>query len=429
LKKIIVLLVIVIAIFVGAPYITGKIAETETLKLVDNVNKNAEQSGNIDVLTYERSMRSTKARYQYTPPPHLAVFTQEYGDIILNCDSSHGITGIDYSCLFEGESTYSKFVAEELNGKDPISIYGSVSAFGGLSQTVEVTEVKDFEIDGGTLTIPNANITIGSDTSGSEISVNGKSDAFNMQGNGLSMAIGKMNMSGDLQKIAAGLFVGDFLMKLDSITSSGPLGETKFNDLSVLSEAGDHGENISSKATFTVGEVSSALMPFESVKDVSFGLDIQGLDKNAMVEYQKMAQSLQAQGDADISKLMPVFEKMLKKDLNVNSQIKAKLNGKPNNIDLNVKLLEGLSFAQLPEFMTAPDQALKKVDAKLAASLSKEVVDSQPLASAFIANSPLVAANSDDYAVNLELGEKIELNGKALSFVELQTLIFTSLPF
>ena len=170
-------------------------------------------------------------------------------------------------------------------------------------------------------------------------------------------------------------------------------------------------------------------MPFESVKDVSFGLDIQGLDKNAMVEYQEMAQSLQAQGDADISKLMPVFEKMLKKDLNVNSQIKAKLNGKPNNIDLNVKLLEGLSFAQLPEFMTAPDQALKKVDAKLAASLSKEVVDGQPLASAFIANSPLVAANSDDYAVNLELGEKIELNGKALSFVELQTLIFTSLPF
>ena len=166
MKKIIVLLVIIVAVFVGAPFITGKIAETETRKLVDNINQNAEQSGNIDILSYERSMRSTNARYQYTPPAHFAALFPGHADIVLNCDSSHGITGIDYQCKFEGESSYSKFVATELDGKDPISIYGSVSAFGGLSQTIEVSEVKDFNLDGGTLTIPNANITIGSDTSG-----------------------------------------------------------------------------------------------------------------------------------------------------------------------------------------------------------------------------------------------------------------------
>jgi len=83
----------------------------------------------------------------------------------------------------------------------------------------------------------------------------------------------------------------------------------------------------------------------------------------------------------------------------------------------------------MPQFMTAPDEALKKVNIKLDASLAKQVVDGQPMAAAFIARSPLVSANADDYALNLALGEEISLNGKKMSFAELQALVFSSMPF
>ncbi|MFT4636683.1 MAG: hypothetical protein ACI9OI_002486 [Chitinophagales bacterium] len=78
--------------------------------------------------------------------------------------------------------------------------------------------------------------------------------------------------------------------------------------------------------------------------------------------------------------------------------------------------------------MSAPDDALSKLEVLLNASLDKGLIDSQPLAAILVARSPLVAAGTDNYALNLKLGSKIELNGKTISWVELQTLVFSSLP-
>lgn len=442
MKKIIIPVVIIAAIFVGAPYFTGKIAETETKKMIDGFNQSASTYGTTEVLSYERGLRSTQARYKYLPPSQFAGFTKEFGEIVYACDSSHGVTGIDFSCKLEGESAYSKFVTEELGGKDPLSIYGSISAFGGISQTIALEEVKDFELDGATLTIPNTKITVDTDAKGSAIKLSGGSEAFDMQGNGQTMKVGEMSLSGDMEKVGEGLFVGDFAMNLDSFVAGGPLGETTINGMSLRTETDQNGDNLNSNAVMSIKEIASAVMPFESVKDLNMALDISGLDKQAFIEYQQIAQQIQADTmlaledkqeppmpQAQMAKMMPVLEKMLKQGLNVSSNVSAKLNGENNDIALNLKLLESLSFAQMPEFMTAPDEALKKVNIKLDASLAKQVVDGQPMAAAFIARNPLVSANADDYALNLALGEEISLNGKKMSFAELQALVFSSLPF
>jgi len=141
LKKIIILVLVIAAVFIGGPFYSGKVAETETMKLVEKMNQSSTEYGSTEVLKYDRGMRSTSARYKYTPPAAFAAFTKDFGEIVYTCDSSHGITGIDYTCSLEGESVYSKFVAENLDGKDPLSVYGSISAFGGISQTIALDEV------------------------------------------------------------------------------------------------------------------------------------------------------------------------------------------------------------------------------------------------------------------------------------------------
>ncbi len=442
MKKIIIPVVIIAAIFVGAPYITGKIAETETKKMIDGFNQSASTYGTTEVLSYDRGFRSTQARYKYLPPSQLTGFTKEFGEIVYACDSSHGVIGIDFNCKLEGESAYSKFVAEKLNGKDPLSIYGSISAFGGISQTIALEEVKDFELDGASITIPNSKITVDTDAKGSSIKLSGGSDAFAMQGNGQTMKVGTMSLSGDMERAGEGLFIGDFVMDLESFTAEGPLGETTIDSMSVRTETGQSGDNLSSNAVISIKEIVSAVMPFESVKDLSMAMDINGLDKQAFIEYQKIAQQMQADAmlaleenqeqampQAQMAQLMPALEKMLKQGLDVSSKVSAELNGENNDVALNFKLLENLSFAQMPQFMTAPDEALKKVNIKLDASLAKQVVDGQPMVAAFIARSPLVSANDNDYALNIALGEEISLNGKSMSFAELQALVFSSLPF
>lgn len=440
MKKLIIILLLALSIlFFGAPYFTGKVAETETLKLVDKINQSSTEYGTAEVINYDRSWRSTSARYKYTPPAAFAAFFEEFGEIIYACENSHGITGIDYTCALEGESVYSKFVAEKLDGKDPLSMFGSISAFGGITQTIALDEIKDIDVDGTILNLPKAQISVDTDTNGSNFKVNGGSDAFEMQGGGQNLSVGKMVIEGDFEKITGSLFTGDMLVALDHVNMVSPLGETSFKGLSVLSDASEHGDTLSSKVKFSAKEVIAAGLPFKTVEDIDFGLDFVGLDKQSVIEYQEFAQQMQrdtlssldgrTEPQLNPAELMPILEGMLKEGLEISSKINAKLDGKPNNIALDLKLLDSLTLAQMSLFMTNPDDALKKLDVSLDASLDKTLVDTQPMAAAFIAQSPLVAAGSDDYSLGLKLGENIELNGKKMSFSELQVLVFSSLPF
>gem|GEM_PF-2658847 len=440
-KLVIVLVVVVLMLFIGAPYFTGKVAETETLKLVDKINESSLEYGATEVLSYDRGIRSTTARYKYTPPTFLAAFSKEFGEIVYVCDSSHGVMGIDYTCALEGESAYSKFVNDKLDGKDPFSVYGSISAFGGITQTIALDEVKDLDIEGSTLNIPNAKISVATDANTSEFNISGSSDSFSLEGEGQKLSLGKMTIDGDIQKIVGSLFSGDMLLELDHVDMQGALGNTSIKGISINSSTNERGDTISSKALFSVKEVVAAASPFESLEDLNLGLDLLGLDKQSVIDYQDFTQKMQRDilsslengtepeaNPADMAQMLPILEGMLKQGLEVNSKVSAKLNGEPNKVALDLKLLDSLTLAQMSLFMTNPDDALKKLDVSLDASLNKALVDSQPVAAAFIAQSPLVAAGKDDYTLDLKLGKKIKLNDKTMSFSELQALVFSSLP-
>jgi len=349
--------------------------------------------------------------------------------------------GIDYTCALEGESAYSKFVNDKLDGKDPFSVYGSISAFGSITQTIALDEVKNLDIEGSTLNIPNAKISVATDANTSEFNISGSSDSFSLEGEGQKLSLGKMTIDGDIQKIVGSLFSGDMLLELDHVDMQGALGNTSIKGISINSSTNERGDTISSKALFSVKEVVAAASPFESLEDLNLGLDLLGLDKQSVIDYQDFTQKMQRDilsslengiepeaGPADMAQMLPILEGMLKQGLEVNSKVSAKLNGEPNKVALDLKLLDSLTLAQMSLFMTNPDDALKKLDVSLDASLNKALVDSQPVAAAFIAQSPLVAAGKDDYTLDLKLGKKIKLNDKTMSFSELQALVFSSLP-
>jgi uncharacterized protein YdgA (DUF945 family) len=443
LKKQIIILGILIAVLLfGAPYYTGKVAEAETLKLLDNMNLLSSEYGSTEVLNYERGVRSTSARYQYTPPIGFAAMAKEFGDIIYACESSHGITGIDFTCSLEGDSIYSKFVAESLEGKDPISVFGSISIFGGISQSISLDEINALEVDGATLNFPEALITVSTDAKASEFRVSGRSNAFVMEGNGEQLSAGKTVLEGDFSQVVGSLFTGNMLIKVDHFTTSGSQGETSVKGLSILSNAADQGGTLSSELLFSVDQLVSSSAPFESIQEIHLGLDFKGLDKQSVIEYQEFTQQLQRQtlstlenhnsaqtAPPEMATLMPILEGMLKQGLEINANINAKLDGKTNKVALDIKLLEPLTIAQLSRFISDPHDALQKIDVSLNASLDKGLLDSQPMVAALIARSPLIAASGDDYVLDLKIGNKTELNGKSMSFVELQTLVFSSLPF
>lgn len=442
MKKIIPIVVIaLLAVFVGGPYYSGKVAESETRKMIANLNASSTEYGSTEILSYERGARSTSAKYSYTLPATLAGLIDRTDPIEYSCDSAHGITGIDYTCKFDGDSDYSKFVTEKLGGTDPLSIYGSVSAFGGFTQTIALSEIKDLEVDGETINIPNMNIEVATDADMGQFDVSGGSDPFSMDADGGKLSLGKMTLGGDLNRLEGNLMTGDFKIDLASFDLQGPQGNSSLKNLSVTTETKENGENLDSAVNFAVDEMTVPGEMLKTIEDVTFNLTANGVDTQAMVEYQEFATQMQRdvlaslesgeQQETDpmqMAALMPILERMLKQGLHIKTDLNAKLNGEPNTFDLDLKLLESMTIAQLPAFMTQPDEALKKVDVSFGVALDKKLIDSQPMVSGMVAQSPLVDAASDDYKISLKLGEKIELNGKAMSFQELQMLVLSNLP-
>jgi hypothetical protein len=179
----------------------------------------------------------------------------------------------------------------------------------------------------------------------------------------------------------------------------------------------------------------------ESVEDVQVEFEFNGIDTEAFAEYQafsmkiqrEMLSSIETGAEPEIDpnmmlQMLPIFEKMLKPGLEVNMAFDAKLNGTDNSLALDSTLLEPLTFTQMTMFVTNTEEALKKLDIKLDTALAKSFIDSQPMAAGMISQSPLIETTTEAYKLKLALGDKIELNGKTLSYEELQTLVFSSMP-
>ena len=136
-KSVFIGIVLTIALLLGAPYLSGKIAETQTLKWVDAINRESKLYGDLDVLSYHREFASSRAKYAYTPPLLLAKILQSNDAIEYSCDSQHGVWGVDFACQLERAGAYTEFVEQQLAGVDPLSMHGSLSAFGKITQTFE----------------------------------------------------------------------------------------------------------------------------------------------------------------------------------------------------------------------------------------------------------------------------------------------------
>jgi uncharacterized protein YdgA (DUF945 family) len=440
-KPIIVLIILAIALVVGAPYITGKVAETETQKMVDRAKEDPALYGKIDIVSYDRGYRSTNAKYSYTPPAFLGTIFESDTPIEYTCDSEHGILGIDYLCKLEGSNAYTDFVSEKLEGKDPLSMYGSVSVFGGITQTLEVEAIKDLDIDGQLISTPNALISVETDNEMKAFNIDGRSEAFNFEDSDSAISIGEFSFKGDIGAVAELVYAGDFDMSLENFKLKDDGNDIALTGMTWSSKNVENGDNIDSYGVAKIASIEMSDASMESVEDVKVEFEFNGIDTAALAEYQAFSMKIQREMLSSIEtgqepeldpnmmlQMLPIFESMLKPGLEINMAFDAKLNGTDNSLALESKLLEPLTFTQMAMFVTNTEEALKRLDIKLNTALAKSFIDSQPMAAGMISQSPLIETTSDAYKLKLALGEKIELNGKTLSFEELQTLVFSSMP-
>jgi len=424
-----------IALLLGAPYLSGKIAETQTLKWVDAINRESKLYGDLDVLSYHREFASSRAKYAYTPPLLLAKILQSNDAIEYSCDSQHGVWGVDFACQLERAGAYTEFVEQQLAGVDPLSMHGSLSAFGKITQTLEFDAIANLDVDGQSVSTPRAIMTIETNQAMSALAFNGQVDAFEVENENRRFSLGEISFTGDVEAIADVFIVGDFAMSLDTFSLKNAGNEVALAGFSVYSESLENGDNLDSYSIVKIASLETSDATVADVEDFTLTTELNGLDTAALLEYQALSMQLQREWLATLEssnvansdqntllQMLPIIESMLKPGLEIKIAAQAKLDGTDNSVVLSSLLLEPLTLAQMPLFLADPEAALKKLDSHIDASLAKSFVDLQPIVAGIIAHSPLIEVTADHYQLTLTMGNEIELNGQVISLQTLQSL-------
>lgn len=438
-KSIIAIACVAAAGIAGAPYITGSMAESETRKMIEEFNANADEYGVTTIASYERGYSSSKIAYEYNLPSSLSTLTGFNETIKYNCDYAHGMTGIDYSCDLKANPGYQKFIDDELGGVDPVSITGGMSAFGGFSQEIATTAIDKKMQDGSILKLAPSEIIVKSDGGFTVFDSVANLGAIELSDADGSLSVSPSTMNWKMKPTELGLFEGDYDMSVASVNFVDANQRTKLDGISLSGASVERGDKMDSTVKMSVKSMSGEGAQAIALDDAVFSVDILGVNSQALVEYQEFATKMQSDLLASLEEgneqavdpnqmmaMLPIIEKMLDKDLNIKMAFSGNVMGKPNSADIDLKLLDKTSFAQLSAIAFNPESVLQYFDIKLNTSLDKSLVDGHP-AGAMVAGSPLISQDGEAYKANLKIGAESEVNGKKVSFQELQGMVMSGM--
>lgn len=417
----------------GAPYLTGLIAEKETRNLLNTINKDG-RYGEVDIVAYDRGLRSSRVRYEYKLPAYWQALSETSDTLSYACEYSHGMTGIVYNCDLKSNPLYQAVVDQYFAGEDPILITGAISAFGAFEQTIELAALNK-TLEDGAIKLAALKIVMRSDSGLAEHNVRARIGALEIASGDGSFTLADGDISWDTSTAPSGLMMVDFAAGAKDLDFADQRHAMSMSGLKISNALDENNGKLASKLLLSSKSVNGA--PVE-IKDFKMTLDLAGLDSAALLEYQQFIENMRAemlkslasgeQQSSDLSRAMamlPILEKMLNSGLGLKVDLDARLDDTPNSLDFDLKLLEKTTFSQLAAFMFDPESILKHFDIRLSASLDAGLLDNKLDVGPILAASPVIVADGKTYKTSLKLGAQPELNGRRISIRELQTMLMS----
>ena len=439
-KTFIGLVILAVAVVIGVPYITGVVAETKSKELVEQFNASYPQLGAIEILNYERSFRSSTSTYKYTFSELYKKATQ-FNSFEYSCNLSHGVTGVDYACSLANTGEQKVFFDQYFSGKDPFSMTGNISAFGIIDQTLSIDPVTIQTDDGSVIVLSEkAALTTVYDRKSSSYDFDGEIPNLKIEATQLNdpiiMTVDSVIIAGGIKEVREGLYVGDVNFSGDQFKTQGRNANEQMliNDFRVTTSTNESGNTISSIVEMNA---KSATIPnqnggLDSFSDVSMDIGMYDMDTDALAKYIKFNQELQKkifasdngsqQALSSMAELIPVAEKLLKKDLGIKFNSSAKVDGKASNFVLDLKLINDIQFSQVMGFLFSPDETLKNFKGKVDLELNKTLIEKYPELAFLTASVPVFEQKSDGVVMNVNIDNGLKLNGQETTVQELQGL-------
>ena len=432
MKKLIIAIILIAFVLLGAPYVTGKVAASQIDNIVAQLNQNPQQNGTTEILSYQRGFFSSKSSYRYQLPLQLRALLKNSDGIEVECDIDHGVISIDYQCNFADNPEYADFIAANFNGDDPISMFGKVTALGGFDSNITIAEINDFRIEeGASLDVSKTEFSVKTDKNLNHYDISGSTKNLSIKSGTESMIIGDLIIDGSLSPVEGDLVIGDFSFAVDKVDLINLESTVNIKGLKTNAIAELNGSNLDSKTEISIKAMTLANAPFETAENLDFLATVNGVNKEALIEYQAYTKRIQTQllnqeltaAEVNPMEVIPILEKILSEGFNASIDLSGELDNKDNSFKLDLELLESVKMNDFMALVYAPQEMLNKLDVSIVSNFNKETVEADPKLAASVVGSPLFEESGDDYQMNIKLGSQVELNGQASSLDQLLTLM------
>lgn len=437
MKKIIVVVVLIVAVGAAIPFIGGMLLEKNVRRVFADINALYADMGSdqsLEIIHYDRGYLASDYEWKLNFGQMASFYHTDA--LIVKDHARHGFTGVVATSSLEQNPWFTAFVEQQLQGQNPFHIQTTYGFLGDIQATVA--------LDACSLAAGNETISVSPGTF--LIETNARVKHVNLLGNwqGLSAAdsltVGPTSMQASLERFSTYVWqgsidVGSKGVHIRHLTDVWDLESLKVN---YLLDVSDDQTTLSAEARLALEGLHAREMPIEKA---SARLAVKGLDAKGYEAYMKMymqtvmqlfgdmaavnndsqaARRIMNQRKAGLAMQMAAaYEKLMKKDLEFQiTGVSLKLPQGDITGDLTLRLLKDLTLMQFLPVLGQPDLVLDMFYLESNARLPVGLTGENPklMVPVYAGMQTGLFVRDGDYLVHRAetTGGKLMLNGKAV---------------
>jgi uncharacterized protein YdgA (DUF945 family) len=391
------MLAVVLAGVLCIPFASGLIMEKTVRRAVTDANAMYADSGtgySVEIVDYDRGYLTTDIEWKIDLGALKAIYP--IGEIVFKDTARHGFAGVVSTTSLQKNPWYAEFVAETLQGRDPVHITTRYGLSGSIESTVAMDPFS-VTVDNETLDVRAGSMVTKTDRELKHVT---SSATWGGISAGETLSIGDISLESAMRRFSTFIWDGDFSFAMHDVNvrekdNSFGLKEMKGSYLLGLNE---DRSKINGEARFSVDDLETDGQTVEnaSVRFAANGLDVEGYEAFMQMYTQNMSQAMGSMaamdenaeevGDAMKKQMAAVglqmiaaYEKLLKQGLEFKiSDLNVKLADGEIEGGMTLRLLKDTTFMQLGPVAAQPDLLLDFLYLKTDLSLPVNLVGENP---------------------------------------------------
>ena len=397
MKKAIVVVILILVIGLSIPFASGLLMERTVRSSFDDINSIYAASGTgyrLEIVSYDRGYRTSDIEWKIDLGALKAFYRIE--EVVFNEHAEHGFAGVVSTTSLEKNPWYETFLAEKLQGHNPLHISTEYGILGSIQTTVELdafsvtAEDKAIDVKAGSLVMATDHKLKNFTSSGSWEGLSA----------GEKLDVGKISLASNLKMFSAFIWNGDVSFDVQRITAREK--DDRFNLQGLkgryLLKVDDDQSATSWEGLFSFDGLNAndTKVDKASVRLAMNGVKVDGYEAFMQMYTQNMTQffgnmaALGADSEAagEVMKkqmamigfqMMAAYEKLLKQGLEFEvSDLHVELAEGEITGGINLRLLKDMSFMQFAPIVSQPELLFDIFYLKSDLSLPVELVGEDP---------------------------------------------------